>query len=116
VTLFDQRGQHVNYQYNAAGDINLDSVSNRAHFLEQLRKLQREVEVARQAGVLPDQLAIEAEHQLRRSTAEASKPIPEKASVMGFLTAAKELFEAAAAAGGLVTAATKAIEVASRLF
>jgi hypothetical protein len=31
MSVFDQRGQHVNYQYNACGDINFGQVQNRAH-------------------------------------------------------------------------------------
>ena len=42
VSVFDQREQHVNYQYNAAGDINISAVQNTLQLADQLEKLRDE--------------------------------------------------------------------------
>ena len=44
MAIFDQRGQRVTYQYNAAGDINFGAVQNRMDLVGELGKLQREWE------------------------------------------------------------------------
>jgi hypothetical protein len=51
MAIFDQRGQQVNYQYNAAGDINLGSVQNQAQLIEELSKLKSELSEAAEAQV-----------------------------------------------------------------
>jgi hypothetical protein len=57
MAIFDQRGQQVTYQYNAAGDINVGAVQNRMDLVGELGKLQRELTQARQAGVLDEGVA-----------------------------------------------------------
>ncbi len=116
MSVFDQRGQHVTYQYNAAGNINLSGVSNRAEFTEELSKLQTEVVKAKEAHALPEDTAKDAEDQLKKASIEAKKAEAHKPSVLEYLGKAKTLIEGAAAAGGLVTAISKAIEVAHKLF
>jgi hypothetical protein len=44
--IFDQRGQQVTYQYNAAGTINIGAVQDRAELSGELRKLQGKVDQA----------------------------------------------------------------------
>jgi hypothetical protein len=116
MSVFDQRGQHVTYQYNAADDINLHAVNNWAQFTEELRKLETEVVRAQEAHVLPEETAADAEYQLKKASIEAKKPDVHKPAVLEYLGKAKTLLEGAAAAGGLVTAMSKTIEVAQKLF
>ena len=52
MTVFDQRGQQVTYQYNAAGDINFGAVQNKADVVGELKNLQAEL-----AGAIRDELA-----------------------------------------------------------
>jgi myo-inositol-1-phosphate synthase len=59
--VFDQRGQKVTYQYNAAGDINFGNVQNRADLISELKKLKDEISKAGEAEV------IDAEIYFRRS-------------------------------------------------
>ena len=54
MAIFDQRGQQVTYQYNAAGDINFGAVQNRMDLVGELGKLQREMTQAKQAGVFDE--------------------------------------------------------------
>jgi hypothetical protein len=116
MSVFDQRGQHVTYQYNAAGNINLQSVSNRAEFTEELSKLETEVGRAKETNALSEETATDVEHQLRKARIEAKKPDAHKPTVLEYLRKAKTLIEGAAAAGGLVTAISKAAEVAQKVF
>lgn len=116
MSVFDQRGQHVTYQYNAAGNINLHSVSNRAEFAEELSKLETEVGRAKETNAMSEEMAADVEHQLRKARIEAKKPDADKPTVLEYLRKAKTLIEGVVAAGGLVTAISKAAEVAQKVF
>jgi hypothetical protein len=116
MAIFDQRGQQVTYQYNAAGDINLGAVQNRMDLVGELGKLQAEMTKAKQARVLDEGVATDAEYQLTKAVQEAKKPAPDKGTVLGHLTNTKTLVEGVSAAGSLVTALTKAAELVQRFF
>jgi hypothetical protein len=116
MAVFDQRGQQVTYQYNAAGNINLGAVQNRMDLVGELGKLQAELTKAKQAGVFDEEVATDAEYQLTKAVQEAKKPAPDKRTLLDHLTSAKTLVEGVAAAGGLVTALTKAAELVQRFF
>jgi hypothetical protein len=108
--------EQVTYQYNAAGDINLGAVQNRLDLVGELGKLQGEMTKAKQAGVFDEGVATDAEYQLTKAVQEAKKPAPVKQTLVGHLGSAKTLVEGVAAAGGLVTALTKAAELVQRFF
>lgn len=116
MAIFDQRGQRITYQYNAAGDINVGAVQNRMDLVGELGKLQREMTQARQAGVFDEGMATDAEYQLTKAVQEAKKPAPDKRTILDHLGSAKTLVEGVAAAGGLVTALTKAAELVRQFF
>jgi len=116
MATFDQRGQQVTYQYNAAGDINFGVVQNRMDLVSELGKLQQEMTKAKQAGLFDEGVATDAEYQLTKAVQEAKKPAPDKQTLLGHLGGAKTLVEGVAAAGGLVTALTKAAELVQRFF
>jgi hypothetical protein len=82
----------------------------------ELGKLQRELTQARQAGVFDEGVGTDAEYQLTKAVQEAKKPVPDKGTVLGHLTNTKTLVEGVAAAGGLVTALTKAVELVQQFF
>ena len=67
MAIFDQRGQQVTYQYNAAGDINFGAVQNRMDLVGELGKLQREMTPAMQSGVFDEGVATDAEYQLTKA-------------------------------------------------
>jgi hypothetical protein len=116
MAIFDQRGQQVTYQYNAAGDINFGAVQNRMDLVGELGKLQLEMTQARQAGVFDEGVATDAAYQLTKAVQEGKKPAPDKGTLLGYLGSAKTLVEGVAAAGGLVTALTKAAELVQQFF
>ena len=120
MTIFDQRYQKVTYQYNAAGNINFDVVQNRADALEELEKLQAELDRAVKVGVFDEDSATDAEYQLRKAVQQAKKPEPVKKTILGHLNQAKDVISGVAAtvgaATGLVAAFEKAIEVVQKFF
>jgi hypothetical protein len=81
-----------------------------------LRKLPRQMTQAKQAGVLDEGVGTDAEYQLAKAVQEAKKPAPDKQTLVGYLGHAKTLVEGVAAAGGLVTALTKAVELVQQFF
>lgn len=115
MSVFDQRGQNVNYQYNAAGNINIEAVQNQIELIEQLANLQLEIGKAKSAGVIDEDAAIDAEYQIQKAIQVAKKAEPDKTTFLDHIGKAKDLLEDITAATGLVTALIKAAELAKNL-
>jgi hypothetical protein len=119
MTVFDQRHQKVKYQYNIAGDINLDAVQNRADLIEQLEKLQAELARATQQGAF-DEEGIKAKSQVEMAVHQAQKPEPDKNRILDYLNQARDTIAGVAttvtAATGLLTALQRAVELAQKVF
>ena len=116
MTIFDQRGQTVNYQFNIAGDLNMGDVQSKQEAVDQLEKLQKEMGRAVEAKVFNEDVATDAQYQVKKVVIEAQKPQPDKKTISDRLASAKTLIEGVAAAGGLVTALTKAVEIVQKFF
>jgi hypothetical protein len=116
MAIFDQRGQKVTYQYNAAGDINFGAVHNRRDLVGELGKLYGEMAKAIQAGVFDEAVATEADYQVKKAVQEAKKSNPDKTTITSHLSGAKTVIEGVTAASGLVTGLVKAIEVVKQFF
>jgi hypothetical protein len=116
MTVFDQRGQHVNYQYNAAGNINFEAVQNSVDFISELNKLKGEFSKAVAGNALDAETATDVEYQVTKAIQQASKPNPEKKSILDYLGNAKALVESISATSGLVSGIVKAIELAQKIF
>jgi hypothetical protein len=118
-TLFDQRGQHVNYQYNAQ-TMNFGSMQNRAEFLEGLKHLKAEVGKALEAHVLDEDAGKEAEFHLDQAANQASRPDADKGKIQASLEKAKNVLEAGTVAvgatTGLLTAFQQAAQLVQRMF
>ncbi|MSP13737.1 MAG: caspase family protein [Chloroflexi bacterium] len=119
-TVFDQRGQQVQYQYNAANDINFGAAQNRADALAELRKLQAELGKAKEAGAIEEDAATDAAYQVTKAVQQAQKPDADRQTILGHLEQAKDVIVKVAAnvtaAGGLITAVSQAIQMVQRLF
>lgn len=115
-TVFDQRGQRVNYQYNAAGDINFGAVQSRMDLVGELEKLKAELVKAGGAQAIDAEVVTDAEYQITKAVQEAKKPEPKKETILERLDGAKKLIEGIAAAGGMVTALVKAAELVQKFF
>jgi hypothetical protein len=116
MSVFDQREQQVNYQYNAAGDINFANVQNKANVATQLQKLEEEVTRAAQTGSLSSEVAIDVESNLKKATIQAQKENPDKKALLDYIGQAKKLLENISSMTGIVTALTEAAKVIRALF
>jgi hypothetical protein len=117
MTVFDQRGQHVTYQYNAAGDINFGAVQNRMDVVAELEKLKAEFDRAAEAGVFSDEdTVIDAKYQLDKAASQAERPEPDKKTILEHLEGAKALITGVASAAGLVTALVEAADKVRQFF
>jgi hypothetical protein len=116
MSIFDQRGQTVTYQYNVQGTINFGAVQTPPALVGELRKLQTEMQQAITTGAVGGESATDATYQLDKAVHEAEKPQPDKKKVADYLSQAKTAIEGIAAVGGLVAALTKAAELAEKLF
>lgn len=118
-SYFDQRGQQVTYQYNAAGDINFAAVQNRVDLIGELEKLKAEVTRAGQAQVIDAEVVTDAEYQLTKAIQQAKKPEADKKTILAHLNTAKSVVVAtgatAAAVPGLIDGIQKAIEAMQKL-
>jgi hypothetical protein len=113
---FDMRGQHVTNQYNAGRDINFGAVQTPTDLVTVLKQFNEQVTQAREAGVLSEEIASDAEYQVTKAIQQARKPDPDKKTIVDHLNTAKALLDNIAAAGGLVTALVGAVEVVQKLF
>jgi hypothetical protein len=111
MTVFDQRNQKVQYQYNAAGDINFASIRNTEGLLNELKKLRVEFDKAAAAGVFEKNIAVDTSYRLDKALIAAEEPSPNKKTIEEYLREAKALIEGVAAATGLVTALAQAVEL-----
>ena len=116
MAVFDQRNQTVTYQYNAAGDINLTQVTNRAEFATLLDRLVSEIDQAEKAGALDAKQAGGAKSMVQKATAEAGQAKPDKTKIADYINGAKSVVEGITAMDGLVTALVGAATLAITLF
>ncbi|MGB3262492.1 MAG: hypothetical protein WBA89_00910 [Microcoleus sp.] len=116
MSAFDQRGQKVNYQYNAAGDINFASVQNQADLVNELEKLKSEITKAGNAQVIDVEIVTDVQYQIQKAVDQSQKPEPNKNAILEHLIQAKEVIKNLAKAGGIVTGIMKAIELVQQLF
>jgi len=115
MALFDQRGQHVNTQFNAQ-QMNFGAVQNTVDLVTELEKLKEGIARARKDGVLNKKKATDVEYQITKAAQEAEEPKPNKKTILDHLTTAKSVIEGIAAASGLVTGLVGAIEAVQKLF
>ncbi len=113
---FDMRGQRVTNQYNAGRNMNFGAVQTPVDLIAELEKLSGQVTQAKEAGVLTEETATDAQYQVTKAAQQAKKPDPDKKTIVDHLNTAKMLIEGVTAAGGLVTALTAAIQVVQKLF
>jgi hypothetical protein len=116
MTVFDQRGQQVTYQYNAAGDINFGAVKNKLDLIAQMKGLQEEVCRAIEAEIFDEEVATEVEYRVKKAVQQAQKDSPDKKTIVDYLNEAKDLIAGVTAAVGLVTALNQAIEAVQTFF
>jgi hypothetical protein len=116
MTIFDQRGQVVTYQYNSAGNVNFGSVSNVAQLGEQLARLRDEVARAREGKALDEESAADVDYHLGKAARGAAAD-GERPAILEHLGKVKTFLEKAGpAALGLLKGVVEAIGLARKLF
>ena len=113
---FDMRGQRVTNQYNAGRDMNFGAVQTPLDLIAELEKLNEQFTRAKEADVLTEETATDAQYQVTKAIQQARKPDPDKKTILDHLTTAKALLDNITAASGLVTALVGAVEVVQKLF
>ncbi len=113
MSIFDQRGQQVTYQYNANGDINFGAVRTQSDVIGEIRKLQLELVAATEQKALTGETAIDAESAVKKAVLEAEQPKPSKTTLIEHLNSAKKLV---AGVSGLAEAFANAVEKVKVLF
>lgn len=115
---FYQEGQKVNiqYNYNAAGDINFNNVKNSADLVGELEKLKAEILKAKDAEVIDAEIATDVQYQIQKAVDQSQKKEPNKNAILEHLSQAKSFIEGVVDAGGIVTGLMEAIKLAQNLF
>lgn len=116
MSVFDQRHQKVNYQYNAAGNINFDRVESREDVISILEKIKAELASAASAEVIDAEIVTDADYQITKAIQQSQKAEPNKKSILEHLKAAKEVVEGVASTGEIALALVKASEWIEKLF
>lgn len=116
MSVFDQRGQQVQYQYNAAGNISINAVRDKDGLADELEKLKQEIEQAKHSNAVNADVAVEAEYHLLQATKEARKDQPDKTTFLGHIEKSKGILENVASVAGLVGALVKVAEIAGTIF
>jgi hypothetical protein len=116
MATFDQRGQNVNYQYNAAGNINFGSVVSEADVVDELKKLLEEVTKAISEGAIDAENGVDVEAKVKKAIIQAEKPKPDKQSILENIEGAKKILEGIASATSLVVGFVQAAETVRKFF
>jgi hypothetical protein len=116
MATFDQHKQKVNYQYNAAGNINFGAEDTGQQIATELEKLEAEVGKARDANVISKLTAAKASTHLLEAAEEAKQLKPNKKTVLERLNSAKGVLTGINAVAGIIEAASKAYDVVEKTF
>ncbi len=112
MATFDQRGQHVRYQYNAE-TIHFGSVQNTTDVVEALKQLQKELHRAIDQKVLVGVAAIDADDAMKKALAQAENPATVKSTLLEHLSKAAGLVSGIS---GLAGAFSEAIKTVGQFF
>ena len=115
VSVFDQRGQQVQYQFNAAGDINIEALQSLSQLSNEIAKLRAEIDQAKRLGTVPEDTAVEAQYHLLEASREAVSKKPDKATLLGSIGKARDLLKDITTLAGLVSALVKLADVVTKL-
>ena len=114
-TIFDQRFQDVVNQINVVGDY-IAGAQSKVDVIKELEKLPALLNQAAEQGLLDAEKAVDVESEIKKAIILAKKPQPEKKGILERLKGAKTLIEGVSAAGGLISALVKAVEVVQKFF
>lgn len=87
--VFDQRGQIIGHQFNAAGSINFSYIQGRAEIIDQLRKLKSEMTKASESQAIDSEVITDLQYLIQKSIDQIQKAEPNKSAVLEYLTQAR---------------------------
>lgn len=116
MSIFDQRGQTVNYQYNINNTIRPESVHDKQQLVELLENLQKEFISAHRNEAINDDVAAEAKYEMEKAVIQSKKVKPEKNVLLKHIEKATLLISGIESLGKLVEALNKAGELIGKLF
>ncbi len=115
MSVFDQRGQHIQYQFNSAGDININSIDSVDRIVAELGKFRAEIDKAKVGNAITEDIAIQAQYHLLEASREVASKKPDRSAILQAISKTTGLLKSTAALTGLVTALTKLSEVVKDL-
>ncbi|HET8912877.1 MAG TPA: hypothetical protein VFN23_15500 [Ktedonobacteraceae bacterium] len=113
---FHQEGQKVNRQYNAAGDMYFGEQSKEKNFTELLKTFKQQLNQAREQGILDEDASTDVDYHITKALQQATKPQPDKKSILDYLGKAQKIVEGIASAGALTASIVQIIGIAQRIF
>lgn len=113
MSAFDQKGQYVQYQFNAAGDINIDSINSTEHIATELAKFRAEIDKAKIANAISEEIATKSQDYLLEAERQVKKS--KLSSVLSAIGKAIDILKSTASMAGLVTSLTKLAKVVKNL-
>lgn len=116
MTTFNQQGQNVRNQYNAGGDIHFGQIQSTGDLLKHLQQLSVSLNEFIAEDKIDAAVGAKAQKALDNAVSEASLPDAHKATLTGYLIAAKDILTGITAAGGLVQGLTHLIQAVGGLF
>lgn len=115
-SIFDQRNQKVNNQYNIAGNLNFGNVSSQENAITELKKLLQEINKASLSGVIDAEKSIDVEAKIKKAIVQAEKKEPNKQIILENINGAKMIIESLSSAAGLVGIFMQVIEMIKKVF
>jgi len=116
MSVFDQKNQKVETQYNAAGNINFESVTNRIELVAELGKLKSEIIKAVEIKAINSETATDVEYKLTKAVLQSQKPQPDKKLILENINGAITILGGISSAVNLVAAFIKAAELVEKFF
>lgn len=115
-SIFDQRNQKVNNQYNIAGNLDFGKASSQESAITELRKLLQEINKASESGAIDMEKSIDVEAKIKKAIVLAERKEPDKQVILENINGAKSIIEGLSSAAGLVSVFMQAIEMIKKVF
>ena len=115
-SVFDQRGQQVINQNNAAGNISVGQISSKEELVEQLRALASKAGKAKQELQLSEGQSTDVKENIEKAAIEIEKSQPNKSFVKNFLNNAQGALVGVTAATELASTLNRCIDKIDAIF
>lgn len=114
-TIFDQRNQRVDYQFNSSGNISIENINNISDALNQIEYLKNEIQKAEKQKIIPRTKAIEAEYHLEQAIKEGRSNKPNRKKIIEFLEKSSSIIKDVAALASMTVNIIRLIEIVNNI-